>query len=133
MVWATTASINQRSVLASSALTAVSAAAVARGDAAVTTYADFITDAHAQVVELLLQRDITEEMVTSTAGVTRAETDLVLALLFESVQEIDRAGTGDQYAQQAKVFRDSFETEMARVQPVSNVKGDGRGFRWSRG
>ena len=133
MVWATTASINQRSVLASSALTAVSAAAVARGDAAVTTYADFITDAHAQVVELLLQRDITEAMVTSTAGVTRAETDLTLALLFEALQQIARDGTGDQYAQQAKIFRDSFDREMDRAQPIDNIKGTGRGFRWSRG
>lgn len=133
MVWATTATVNARSVLAYSALVAVSAASVARGGAAVTDYDDLITDAHAQVVELLLQRDITEGMVTSTAGVTRAETDLVLALLFESVQEISREGTGDQYAQQAKIFRDSFEVEMARVQPVSNVKGEGRGFRWNRG
>lgn len=133
MVWATTTTVNARSVLASPALSAVSAAAVARGDAAVTDYDDLITDAHAQVVEILRQRDITEGMVTSTAGVTRAETDLVLALLFESLQEIARDGTGDQYAQQAKIFRESFEREMARVQPVANVKGEGRGFRWARG
>lgn len=133
MVWATTATVNARSVLAASALAAYSAAAVARGESAVTDYDDIITDAHAQVVEILRQRDITEEMVSSVAGVTRAETDLTLALLFESVQQISRDGTGDQYAQQAKIFRDSFEREMDRAQPIDNVKGTGRGFRWARG
>lgn len=133
MVWATTATVNARSVLASPALTAYSAAAVARGDSAVTNYDSFITAAHAQVVEALRQRDITETMVSSTAGVTRAETDLVLALLFESLQQIARDGTGDQYAQQARMFRESFEREMDRAQPIDGVKGTGRGFRWSRG
>ena len=133
MVWATTASINQRSIVASTALSAVSAAAVARGDSAVTDYDGLITTAHAQVVEALAQRDITEESVTRTTGVARAETDLTLALLFESAQQIARDGTGDQYAQQAKIFRDSFEREMDRAQPIDNVKGTGRGFRWSRG
>ena len=133
MVWATTASINQRSIVASTALSAVSAAAVARGDSAVTDYDDLITTAHAQVVEALAQRDITEESVTRTTGVARAETDLTLALLFEALQQIARDGTGDQYAQQAKIFRDSFEREMDRAQPIDNVKGTGRGFRWSRG
>ena len=52
-----------------------------------TNYDDLITAAHAQVVEILRQRDITEAMVTSTAGVTRAETDLTLALLFEALQQ----------------------------------------------
>lgn len=133
MVWATTASINQRSIVASTALSAVSAAAVARGDSAVTDYDDLITTAHAQVVEALAQRDITEESVTRTTGVARAETDLTLALLFEALQQIARDGTGDQYAQQAKIFRDSFEREMDRAQPIDNVKGVGRGFRWARG
>lgn len=133
MVWATTATINARCTLAASALTAYSAAAVARGDAAVTDYDDLITDAHAQVVEILRQRDITETMVSSTAGVTRAETDLTLALLFESVQQIARDGTGDQYAQQAAFYRESFDREMDRAQPVANVKGTGRGFGWGRG
>lgn len=133
MVWATTASINQRSIVASTALSAVSTAAVARGDSAVTNYDDLITTAHAQVVEALAQRDITEESVTRTTGVARAETDLTLALLFEALQQIARDGTGDQYAQQAKIFRDSFEREMDRAQPIDNVKGTGRGFRWARG
>ena len=133
MVWATTASINQRSIVASTALSAVSAAAVARGDSAVTDYDGLITTAHAQVVEALAQRDITEESVTRTTGVARAETDLTLALLFESAQQIARDGAGDQYAQQAKFFRDSFEREMDRAQPIDNVKGSGMGFRWSRG
>lgn len=133
MVWATTASINQRSIVASTALSAVSAAAVARGDSAVTDYDDLITTAHAQVVEALAQRDITEESVTRTTGVARAETDLTLALLFESAQQIARDGAGDQYAQQAAFFRKSYEEEIARVQPVDNVKGSGMGFRWQRG
>ena len=133
MVWATTASINQRSIVASTALSAVSAAAVARGDSAVTDYDDLITTAHAQVVEALAQRDITEESVTRTTGVARAETDLTLALLFESVLQIARDGTGDQYAQQARRFRESYESEMSSVQPIEDVKGVGRGFRWARG
>ena len=133
MVWATTASINQRSIVASTALAAVSAAAVARGDSAVTDYDGLITTAHAQVVEALAQRDITEESVTRTTGVARAETDLTLALLFESAQQIARDGSGDQYAQQAAFFRKSYEEEIARVQPVDNVKGSGMGFRWQRG
>ncbi len=133
MVWATTATVNARTVQAAPALTAYSAAAVARGDAAVTDYDDLITDAHAQVVEILRQRDITEEMVTSTAGVTRAETDLTLALLFEALLQIARDGSGDQYAQQASFFRASFEREMDRAQPITDVKGSGRGFRWARG
>jgi hypothetical protein len=44
-----------------------------------------------------------------------------------------RDGSGDQYAQQAKFFRDSFEREMDRAQPITDVKGTGRGFRWARG
>ena len=133
MVWATTATVQARTVLAAPALTAYSAAAVARGDSAVTNYDALITAAHAQVVEILRQRDITETMVTSTAGVTRAETDLTLALLFEALLQIARDGAGDQYAQQAKFFRDSFEREMDRAQPIDSVKGTGRGFRWARG
>lgn len=133
MVWATTASINARTVLAALYAVRAGAAAVARGDAAITNYDALITAAHAQVVEILRQRDITEAMVTSTAGVTRAETDLAVALLFEALQQIARDGTGDQYAQQAKIFRDSFEREMDRAQPIDDVKGTGRGFRWARG
>ena len=56
MVWATTASINQRSIVASTALSAVSAAAVARGDSAVTDYDDLIATAHAQVFEREMDR-----------------------------------------------------------------------------
>lgn len=133
MVWATTTTVDARSVAARGALTAFSAAAVARGDAAVTDYDDFITAAHGQVVEVLAQRGITEASVSSTAGVTRAETDLALALLFESVQQIAREGTGDQFAQQAAFFRDSFEREIARAQPIDDVRGTGRGFGWGRG
>jgi len=133
MVWATDATIDARSIAARGALTAFSAAAVARGDTAVTTFATFITDAHAQVVEALVQRGIAEGDVSSTAGVTRAETDLALTLLFESVLQLTREGTGDQFAQQAAFFRDSYEREMARAQPIVDVRGKGRGFGWGRG
>ena len=133
MVWATSATINARTALASIALGAYSDAAVARSEPAVTDYDDLITDAHAQVVELLAQRGITGAGVSSTAGVTRAETDLTLTLLFEAVQQIARDGTGDQYAQMATFYRESFEREIQRAQPISGVKGDGRGFRWGRG
>lgn len=133
MVWATTATINARTALASIALGAYSDAAVARSESAITDYDDLITSAHAQVVELLAQRGIPETAVSSTAGVTRAETDLTLALLFEAVQQIARDGTGDQYAQMAKFHRESFEREIQRAQPITGVKGEGRGFRWGRG
>lgn len=133
MVWATTATINARTALASIALSAYSDAAVARSESAITDYDDIITDAHAQIVELLAQRGIAEASVSSTAGVTRAETDLTLTLLFEAVQQIARDGTGDQYAQMAKFYRESFEREIQRAQPISGVKGTGRGFGWGRG
>jgi hypothetical protein len=133
MVWATTATVDARSVSARGALSAFSAAAVERGGSAVTNYDTFIADAHGQIVEILAQRGISETAVSSTAGVTRAETDLVLALLFESVQQIAREGTGDQFAQQAAFFRASFESEIARAQPINNVRGTGYGFGWGRG
>lgn len=133
MVWATTATVNARSTLASVALTALSAAAVARGDAAITDYDDLITDAHNQVVEALRQRGVEEEAVSYTTGVTRAETDLVLALLFEAVQQFARDGSGDVYANLAKFFRESYEREMTRAQPIDGVKGAGASFGWGRG
>jgi len=132
MVWATTATINARSTLASVALAAYSAAAVARSESAVTDYDDFITDAHAQVIEALRQRGISESDVSYTTGVARAETSLVLALLFESVQQFARDGSGDVYAQQAKFYRADFEREMARAQPIDGVKGAGSTFSWGR-
>ena len=55
------------------------------------------------------------------------------ALLFEALLQIARDGSGDQYAQQASFFRASFEREMDRAQPITDVKGSGRGFRWARG
>lgn len=133
MVWATTATIDLRCTLARTALSALSAAAVARGDAAITDYDDWITDAHAQVVEALRQRGIEETSVSYTTGVTRAETDLALALMFEAVQQFARDGSGDVYAQQAVFYRASYDREMARAQPIDGVKGSGSTFAWGRG
>lgn len=133
MAWATTAMIDRRSTLARTALAALSAAAVARGDAAIADYDDWIDDAHTQVVEALRQRGIEEAAVSYATGVARAETDLALALMFEAVQQFARDGTGDVYAQQARFFREGYEREMTRAQPIDGVRGNGSTFGWGRG
>ena len=108
---ATTATVNARTVLAAPALTAYSAAAVARGDAAVTDYDDHRRRARAGGGDPASARHHRGDGHQHGGRDARGDGPDARAAVRVAAAEIARDGTGDQYAQQAKFFATSFGRE----------------------
>lgn len=130
--YSTDAQVNARDTLGYVALSVYSAAAVARGESAITTYDALRVEAKRQILIALRGRGITESDITDSEALQTVEEALTLALLFAAVAQ----WTNDQpdiYALKAAQYRKLYDDEIGTVNPISNVRGSGSSFSWGRG
>ena len=133
MTWSADTDLTSREVLAASALSAYSVAAVARGESAVTTYAVFRTMANAEILARFEGKGLTSGDLTNTAGLLICEAYLALSKLFESVEQWTSDERGDIYALKHVHWQTRYDAEIASVQPSTNRLPIGRSFSWDRG
>ena len=131
--YSTDSQVDQFETMARAALSAYSAAQVRLGNGAVTDYGAQRVEAQAQILRHYRQIGLLESYLSRAAELYEAELALTLALLFESVQQVNRDGTGDTFAQKAAWWRTRYVAEIARAAPILNIKHTGRSFSMGRG
>lgn len=134
MTWATDADLDADDTNARGALAAYSEAAVARGDAAVTTCATQRERAYAEILRRLRGRGIAESEISRTDDLVPVESAGALFYLFRAVAQYDETGKKDLFAQRAEYWEARFDQLCASVNPIDGVRSSGgRSVRWGRG
>lgn len=130
--YCTDAHIDATDRLARTALQAFSDGAVARGEPAVTDYADLRAEARRQLLIDLAARNITEAQITTVEGLVVVEVARVLASLFGAVGQWS-AGVPDVYASKAAWYEDRYRRAVATVNVRAAQRPAGATFGWGRG